>query len=110
MWLLVSGMHRQLPGQRTVIGYRKDQFAPTDLVTREQLPIMLQGHWKHGDNGEHRYFTDVSSWAKESLCWAVENYIMQGSAKITSIPKATSSRAEAAALMAKLHRTINTNE
>lgn len=109
MWLLVSGMHRQLPGQRTVIGYRKGQFAPTDLVTREQLPIMLQVHWKHGDNGELRYFTRCQQLGKRVLMLGCGELHQAGKCQ-NHLNSQGHIHAEAAALMAKLHQTPNTIE
>ena len=59
-----------------VAGYSKDVFAPADLVTREQLATML---WQYAGRPEtagsidtYEDAADVSSWAKEALCWAVE--------------------------------------
>ena len=89
-------------------GYGNNQFGPEDLVTREQLATML---WQYAGRPEtsgsidtYADAADVSSWAKEALCWAVENSIMQGyGGKLN--PKDTASRAEAAALIGNLHQT-----
>ena len=99
--------------KKVAAGYGNDQFGPEDLVTREQLATML---WQYAGRPEttgsidsYEDAADVSGWAKEALCWAVENGIMQGSANHLN-PKATASRAEAAALMANLHQMQNQNE
>ena len=84
-------------------GYGNGQFGPNDSVTREQLAVML---WKYAGSpkasGQDLAFADagqVSSYAQESLCWAVENGILSGYANGQLAPGGTATRAQAAQML-----------
>ena len=84
-------------------GYGNGQFGPNDSVTREQLAVML---WKYAGSpkasGQGLAFADagqVSSYAQEALCWAVENGILSGYANGQLAPGGTATRAQAAQML-----------
>ncbi len=84
-------------------GYGNGQFGPKDSVTREQFVVML---WKYAGspvaNGRTLSFTDadqVSGYALEALCWAVENGILSGYSDGQLAPGGTATRAQAAQML-----------
>ncbi len=86
-----------------VNGYGDGQFGPNDSVTREQFVVML---WRYvGSPRAGRRDLDfadaeqVSGYAREALCWAVENGVLKGSGKGRLVPGGTATRAEAAQML-----------
>lgn len=88
-------------------GVSKTEFAPTELVTREQAAQLLQGYAKlagkdvsaSADLSKYTDSAKVSSWAQSAVEWAVANNIIQGTSKTTLSPSSNATRAEAAQLM-----------
>ena len=79
------------------------KFGPNDSVTREQFVLML---WKYAGSPKASDqvldFTDsnqVSSYALEALCWAVENGILSGYTNGRLAPGGTATRAQAAQML-----------
>ncbi len=86
-----------------VSGYGDGQFGPNDSVTREQFVVML---WRYvGSPKASRRdleFADadqVSDYAQEALCWAVENGVLKGNDSGQLVPGGTATRAEAAQML-----------
>ncbi len=87
-------------------GYGNGTFAPDDVITREQLVTLMYRYAKHLDRdsierGDINKFADVqdlSPWSVEAMRWAVGEGLVEGSAN-KLMPKATSSRAEVAAII-----------
>ena len=87
-----------------VNGYGDGQFGPNDSVTREQFVVML---WRYVGSPEANghdlaAFTDgdqISSYALEALCWAVENGVLNGNGNGQLTPGGTATRAEAAQIL-----------
>ncbi len=87
-----------------VNGYGDGQFGPNDSVTREQFVVML---WRYvgspkANGRDLAAFTDadqISSYAQEALCWAVENGILNGNGSGQLTPGGTATRAEAAQML-----------
>lgn len=84
-------------------GYGEGQFGPDDSITREQFAVML---WKYAGspqaNEQVLAFQDadqISSYAQEALCWAVENDIVSGYADGLLAPGETTTRAQAALML-----------
>ena len=84
-------------------GYGDGQFGPDDNITREQFVVML---WRYAGSPEAGSqvldFADadqVSSFALEALCWAVENGILHGVGSGVLDPGGTATRAQAAQLL-----------
>ena len=86
-----------------VNGYGDDQFGPNDDITREQFVVVL---WRYAGSpkagSQVLDFVDadqVSGYALEALCWAVENGILHGVGNGVLDPGGTATRAQAAQLL-----------
>lgn len=92
-WAVSSGV---------VSGYSDGRFAPQDSVTREQLAVMLWRYAGQPAAGQAALvFADAdaaSGYAREALCWAVENHILSGSGGML-LPGGAASRAQAAQML-----------
>lgn len=91
---------------KIVSGTNESTFAPMDILTREQLCVMLYHYTEH--IGVPTAFTDlshysdnqtVSGWAKGAVAWAVQEKIVTGKGNSTLAPKDSATRAEAAAII-----------
>jgi hypothetical protein len=91
-------------------GYDDGTFRPNDLITREQLAVMItralrvSGKVQAGAGSASVLtpFTDlgqVSAWALDELTVAVEQGIVSGTTTTTLAPLANASRAEAAVMV-----------
>ena len=87
-----------------VSGYGDGKFGPNDLVTREQLAVILNHYAEFKKmtataTGSLAAFADgsaASDWAVNALVWAVDNGVMAGKGNNTLDPKGTATRAEVA--------------
>ncbi len=86
-----------------VTGYGSGSFGPDDSITREQLATIL---WRYaGEKSSVKALTefsdmnDVSIWAENALCWAVENEIVKGKTNNALYPKDNATRAEVATML-----------
>ena len=75
---------------------------PTGEVTREQLITML---WRYAgsptytaDLSGYVDTADISSWAQQAMCWAVATGVIEGDENAALTPKASTTRAQAAAM------------
>jgi len=85
-------------------GYGNGQFGPNDLVTREQINVMLVKTLGIADINlskdqiENLIFKDqaeISTWALESVRLAYKHKIMNGVAELTIAPKQNTTREQA---------------
>jgi hypothetical protein len=90
-----------------VEGYGNHTFGPNDKITREQLIKIL---WKNADSPQPGIaslnFSDgssVSSWAKDSVLWAIETGLLQGCGDGTLRPTANATRAQAAQILMRFY-------
>lgn len=90
---------------KIVSGYSATTFGPADAITREQLASILYRYsqYKGYDVSQTGAGVDgfpdaasISSWAKKSMIWAVDNKIINGMADKRLAPLGTASRAEVA--------------
>jgi hypothetical protein len=90
-------------------------FSPEIAVTREQIAVMLYRY--AGDSleldvsasGDLTAFKDaknISSWAEDSVSWAVDKGILSGMGDGTLAPNATATRAEVAAMLQRFSTLI----
>ena len=86
-----------------VSGYGDGRFGPNDLITREQLAIML---WRYAGSpapsAQALDFPDAGSasgYALEALRWAVENGIISGYGSGQLAPQGLATRAQVAQMM-----------
>ncbi len=95
-----------------VNGYSDGTFGPEDPISRQDLVVLLY-RWSgvtQEDLSAIADFTDgshVSIYAREAICWAIENGILTGYNDHTLRPKNQITRAEMAAIMV---RYCNTGE
>ena len=88
-------------------GYGDGSFGVADLVTREQMVLMVkkfgmyEGKDMSTDSNALNAFADkakVSSWAQESMAWAVKQGMISGKGS-DIVPQGSTTRAEAAAIL-----------
>ncbi len=92
-----------------VSGASQDQFAPNQIITREQLAVILHRYLDQ-PKAESRglYFQDagqISGYAQEALSWAVGLGIIQGEEENILNPKGKLNRAECAAILMRCMQT-----
>lgn len=91
-------------------------FAPKDTITRQQLAVMLYNYYTKyckktatglADISSYKDVSDVSSYAKTAIRWAVGNKIMSGKSGGTILdPKGFATRAEVAAMAMKFCKNV----
>ena len=91
-------------GHGIVSGYENGSFGPDNLITREQMAVMIV---KAADlsAGEGKTFTDagqIGAWAKTAVAAASGNSIISGYPDGSFRPQANATRAEAAAVIVKI--------
>ncbi len=91
---------------KIVTGTSENTFAPMDHLTREQLCVMLYNYTKHigvktelADISSYSDNNTVSNWAKDAVCWAVQEKIVTGKGNNTLAPRDSATRAETAAVI-----------
>ncbi|MBQ2678770.1 MAG: carbohydrate-binding domain-containing protein [Firmicutes bacterium] len=89
-----------------VSGFSDGTFGPDKSITREELASMLHRYaLKTGDKSEGADLTDfndskkVSSWAEESMKWAVGEELINGDENKNLNPKSNATRAEFAQIL-----------
>ena len=106
MWY--SGAVKWAGGAGMISGMDKNRFAPEDVVTREQLAVILYNYAKAigmdtpTEGMAVREFTDadeISEWAKDAVRWAIGQGILSGKGSDIIDPKGMATRAEAAAML-----------
>ena len=97
-WAAASGI---------VTGYSATEFGPLNNITREQMAAIMHRYAKYkkydtSKAGDLNAFSDkasVSSYAAESMSWAVGSGIISGKGGGNLVPRAGATRAEAAAIL-----------
>ena len=93
----------------------EDRFAPNDLLTREQMALILyryaqyKGYEIQVDGEPLERFQDqdeISSWAVEAMAWAVDAGLLSGTGSAQLSPVNTASRAEVAQVLANFCQTV----
>lgn len=90
-----------------VAGVSATQFAPNEVLTREQMVTMLFGYAGReetlsGSDGALAGYQDqasVSDWAREAMAWAVSSGVISGTSATTLAPKKVGTRAEVATVL-----------
>ena len=81
-----------------VSGYDESAFGPDDLITREQMAVMIVKAAKLAPaTGEARFEDSgsISGWARDAVATATENGVMKGYPDNTVQPQGNATRAEA---------------
>lgn len=89
-----------------VAGYEDNTFRPNDPITREQLAAMLMNYaaWKgedvsaRADLSSYNDAASVSSWAAETVQWAVAEGLISGMPGNLLEPQGSATRAQVAAI------------
>ena len=95
---------------KVVTGYEDNTFRPDQAVTRQEAAAMLYRYCvkeKVEITETLAAFKDAAnlqSWAKDALCWAVQNGILNGTGDGMLAPTGTATRAQLAAI---LYRTFD---
>ena len=97
-----------------ITGYDNGAFGPDDPLTREQLTLILYNYarlkgYDISARGDLSAFTDgdsTSSWARESMTWAVGAGLLSGQGMGMLAPTGTATRAEVAQIMMNFCETI----
>lgn len=95
-------------------GYGNGKFGPGDPITREQMATILNRYSTHMgydtvETGSIADFSDaaqVSSYAVDSMGWAVANGLISGTSNHTLAPKGNATRAEAAMILMRFCENI----
>lgn len=90
-----------------VAGYEDNTFRPNDPITREQLAAMLMNYaaWKgedvnaRADLSSYNDVASVSSWAAETVQWAVAEGLISGMPGNLMEPQGSATRAQVAAIL-----------
>ena len=90
-----------------VKGYSDTEFAPDDLITREQIAVIMQRYAQYkgivadesDDLSQFADAGDVSDWALGSMQWAVGTGLISGKDIGSLAPQDNTTRAEAAAIL-----------
>lgn len=90
-----------------VAGYEDNTFRPNDPITREQLAAMLMNYaaWKgedvsaRADLSGYNDAASVSSWAAETVQWAVAEGLISGMPGNLLEPQGSATRAQVAAIL-----------
>ncbi len=85
-------------------GYDDNNFGPDDLITREQMAVMIAKALKLDLADEETALADkdsISEWAKKAVFATVKNNIMQGYPDNTFRPQGSTTRAEAVTAIVK---------
>ena len=90
-----------------VAGYEDQTFRPNDPITREQLAAMLMNYaaWKgedvsaRADLSSYNDVASVSSWAAETVQWAVAEGLISGMPGNLLEPQRSATRAQVAAIL-----------
>ena len=94
-----------------ISGYGGGLFGPNDVITREQLAVMLYRFAGKpavsGDALTHKDASEISGYALTAMQWAVENGILSGRDDGTLDPQGQASRAEVASMLMRFCRNLN---
>lgn len=90
-----------------VAGVSATQFAPNEVLTREQMVTMLFGYagreetlsGSDGALAAYQDQTSVSGWARAAMAWAVSTGVISGTSATTLSPKKVGTRAEVATVL-----------
>lgn len=88
----------QATASGVVSGYDADTFGPDNLITREQMAVMITRAAKLIGAAEEVQFADsgnISGWARDAIAAATSNGIMKGYPDNTIHPQGSATRAEA---------------
>lgn len=94
---------------KIINGYNNGKFGPNNLITREQLAVILSNYCRYkgkykttsGDISKFKDGSKVSGFAKAGMQWAVGSGVITGTSQGILNPQGTATRAEAASMLYK---------
>ncbi|MEG0940631.1 MAG: S8 family serine peptidase [Oscillospiraceae bacterium] len=99
-----------------VTGSAPGKFNPNGNITREQIASMLyryattynlsDGSYNEKSVENYTDYSKVSSWAKQSMAWAVENGLLSGRTSTTLAPMSNAKRCEVASIISRFSATF----
>ena len=104
---------------KIVTGYANGRFGPADLITREQMAVMMYRYAKtkgydtqaRAELSGYNDVSLVSAFAKEAMEWCVAEGIISGKDYGTRLdPQANAARAECAAIIARFVKKYSETE
>lgn len=101
-------------GKGIVSGYDNGKFGPDDIVTREQMALILNQYaamkgYDVSASGSLNAFTDkaeVSSWAEKAVQWAVGEKLLSGKGNGILDSKSGATRAEVAQILMRFETVV----
>ncbi len=98
-------------------GIRTYQFAPNQLITRQQLATMLYNYSKNlhnqstdkADLSVYEDASEVQEWADDGIRWCVAQGIISGMTETRLAPQANVTRAQTARMLGQFHRLMLNN-
>lgn len=99
-------------GENLVGGTSAGKFSPNDIITREQMMVIIYNYYKGEPVSYNLTFSDsalISSWAKDAVRYCVSKGIISGRGENTLAPNEGLTRAEAAKMFFILSTTLNNN-
>lgn len=97
-------------GQKLVGGTSPGIFSPEDVITREQMMVIIYNYYKGEPVNYNLTFSDaalISTWAKDAVRYCVSKGIISGREDNTLAPNEGLSRAEASKMFYILSTTLN---
>ena len=96
-----------------VKGYSDELFGPGDVITREQMAVILYRYAQYkgydvsarGDLGKYTDGDQTSSWALEAVRWANAAGLINGTDNAALLPQGSATRAQAAAILTRFCQT-----
>ena len=97
---------------KLITGYPDGSFKPTQVITREDLAVLLYRYIgsPKGGTASLDEFTDgdkVSNYARDAVVWAVGEGMIQGYDDRTIQPQGVATRAELAVLLVRFYDVVN---
>lgn len=95
-----------------MIGYGDGTFGPNDSLTREQFALVLYRVYAKQNDSSYNWsakYADqaekVSEWARDAMCWAVAEGLLEGNENGDLMPQKAISRAEVCAVLNRIYKT-----
>ena len=93
-------------------GYPDGTFKPTDVITREDLAVLLyryagQPEVETGTLEQFPDREDVSAYAYNAVVWAVNEGLIKGNGDGTILPRGVATRAELAVILVRFYEGLN---
>lgn len=97
-----------------VAGYSDELFGPNDIITREQMAVILYRYAQYkgydttakADLSKYADATQVGSWATDAIRWANAEGLVNGTSATTLSPKGSATRSQVAVILMRFCQNI----